>query len=147
MEQTAAAIGSDAAMQAACLSEAYLLAGRLQDASTLAGRALEFSHAHRERGHQAYALRLLGEIAAQRQSSEGKPADAHYRQALILAEELGMRPLQAHCHRGLGSLYAKIGQREQAPAELAIAIELYKAMDMTFWLPQAEATQAQVEGG
>ena len=73
-------------------------------------------------------------------------AEAHYRQALALAEELGMRPLQAHCHRGLGTLYAKIGQREQARAELSTAIDLYRAMDMTFWLPQAEAALAQVEG-
>ena len=57
-----------------------------------------------------------------------------------------MRPLQAHCHRGLGILYAKMGQREQARAELAVAIDLYRAMDMTFWLPQAEAALGQVEG-
>ena len=57
-----------------------------------------------------------------------------------------MRPLVAHCHRGLGTLYAKIGQHEQARAELHTAIELYRAMDMTFWLPQAEAALAQVEG-
>jgi len=55
-----------------------------------------------------------------------------------------MRPLQAHCHRGLGTLYATIGQQEQARAELSAAIELYRAMDMTFWLPQAEAALAQV---
>jgi hypothetical protein len=57
-----------------------------------------------------------------------------------------MRPLQAHCHRGLGTLYAKTGQREQASAELATAIDLYGAIEMTFWLPEAEATLAQVEG-
>jgi hypothetical protein len=56
-----------------------------------------------------------------------------------------MRPLQAHCHLGLGTVYAKTGQREQAHAELSIAIELHKAMDMTFWLPQAEAALVQVE--
>ena len=67
-------------------------------------------------------------------------AEAHYRQALALAEALGMRPLQAHCHRGLGTLYAKIGRREQARAELSTAIDLYRAMEMTFWLPQAEAS-------
>jgi hypothetical protein len=55
-----------------------------------------------------------------------------------------MRPLQAHCHLGLGPLYAKIDQREQARAELSAAIDLYHAMDMTFWLPQAEASLAQV---
>jgi hypothetical protein len=57
-----------------------------------------------------------------------------------------MRPLQAHCHLGLGTLYAKIDQREQARAELSAAIELYRAMAMTIWLPQAEAGLAQVEG-
>ena len=41
-----------------------------------------------------------------------------YQQALALAEALGMRPLQAHCHRGLGMLYATTGQREQARTEL-----------------------------
>ena len=54
-----------------------------------------------------------------------------------------MRPLQAHCHRGLGALYATTGRREQARAELSAAIALYRAMDMTFWLPQAEADRAQ----
>ena len=64
--------------------------------------------------------------------------------ALALAEALGMRPLHVHCHRGLGMLYAAIGQREQARSELATAIALYHAMDMTFWLPQADAALAQV---
>jgi hypothetical protein len=58
-----------------------------------------------------------------------------------------MRPLAAHCHRGLGTLYATIGQQEQARAALTTAIELYRAMDMTFWLPQAEAALAQVGRG
>ena len=73
------------------------------------------------------------------------PSD-YYRQARALADELGMRPLQAHCHLGLGTLYATIGRPEQARAELSAAIDLYRSMDMTFWLPQAEATLAQVEG-
>jgi hypothetical protein len=66
-------------------------------------------------------------------------------QAIALAEELGMRPLQAHCHRGLGTLYAAIGQQAHARRELSTAIELYRTMAMTFWLPQAEAALAQVE--
>jgi tetratricopeptide (TPR) repeat protein len=101
---------------------------------------------HRERGNQAYALRLLGDIAAHRAPSDVEPAADYYHQALALAEELGMRPLQAHCHRSLGTLYAATGQREQARTELATAIEMYRAMDMTFWLPQTEAVLAQVEG-
>jgi tetratricopeptide (TPR) repeat protein len=126
------------------LSEGYRLAGRLEEAAQVAMGALELTHAHQERGHQAYALHLLGEIAAQRDPPEHEQAEAHYRQALTLAEELGMRPLQAHCHHGLGTLYATVGQREQAHAALTTALEMYRAMDMTFWLPQAEAALAQV---
>jgi hypothetical protein len=55
-----------------------------------------------------------------------------------------MRPLQAHCYLGLGTLYATTGQREHARAAMDTAIALYRAMEMTFWLPQAEATLAQV---
>jgi hypothetical protein len=55
-----------------------------------------------------------------------------------------MRPLQVHCHLGLGTLYATVGQRAQARAALATALEMYRAMGMTFWLPQAEAALAQV---
>ena len=79
-------------------------------------------------------------------SPRSEPAVTHYQQALTLAEELGMRPLQAHCHRGLGTLYAKIDRPEQARPELSTAIALYRTMDMTFWLPQTEAALAQVEG-
>lgn len=56
-----------------------------------------------------------------------------------------MRPLMAHCHRDLGTLYARSGQQEQARAALSTAIALYRDMDMTFWLPQAEAVLAQLE--
>ena len=76
---------------------------------------------------------------------EVEQAEAHYRQALALAEELGMRPLQAHCHRGLGTLYGRVGRAEQARAALSTAIALYRAMEMTFWLPQAEAALAAGE--
>ncbi len=133
--------------QASCslpLGEAQALADRLEEAQALAERALAHARAHQERGHQAYALRLLGDIATRRDPPEDEAAVAHYRQALTLADELGMRPLQAHCHLGLGKLYATTGQPEQARAELSIAIELYKAMAMTFWLPDAEAALAQV---
>ena len=34
---------------------------------------------------------------------------------------------------------------EAARAELSTAIEMYRAMEMTFWLPQAEVALAQVE--
>jgi tetratricopeptide (TPR) repeat protein len=132
------------ALRVVWLGEAYLRAGRLDEAYIQAQRALEFARAHQERGHEAYALRLLGEVAAQRTPPAGEQATAHYQQALALAEELGMRPLQAHCHLGLGTLYSRVGREQQARAALYTAIELYQAMEMTFWLPQAEAALAHV---
>ena len=127
------------------LGEAQMLASHLEEAHTLAQRALAHACEHQERGNHAYALRLLSEIAARREPPEIALAETHYRQALALAAELGMRPLMAHCHRGLGTLYAMTGQREQAHTELTAALDLYRTMDMTFWLPQAEAALVQVE--
>jgi tetratricopeptide (TPR) repeat protein len=128
------------------LGEAQVLAGRFEEAHALAERSLAHAREHQERGHQAYALRLLGDVAARREPPERDQAEADYRQALALANELGMRPLIAHCHRGLGRLYGQMSRVEEACAELSAAIALYRAMEMTFWLPQAEATLAQVEG-
>jgi tetratricopeptide (TPR) repeat protein len=107
--------------QALChiaLGEAYVLAGRVVEAHALAERALALAHKYQQRMRQAYALRLLGDIAARREPPES----------------------------ALATLYATIGQQEQARAELSAAIVLYHAMDMTFWLPQAEAALAEVEG-
>jgi hypothetical protein len=72
------------------------------------------------------------------------PAATHYQQALALAKTCGLRPLQAHCHAGLGTLYTPTGQREQARTALSAAMALSRAMAMTFWLPQTEATLARV---
>jgi class 3 adenylate cyclase/tetratricopeptide (TPR) repeat protein len=127
------------------LSEVCRLVGRGEEAWQHARQALDLARHLKERGNEAHALHQLGALQAYADPPEVAPAETHYQQALALAEELGMRPLQAHCHRGLGTLYARIGQREQARAALRAAIDLYRAMDMTFWLPQAEAALAQVE--
>jgi tetratricopeptide (TPR) repeat protein len=126
------------------LGEVYLLAGHPEHASQLAERALVLSRDRKERGEQAWALRLLGAIALHGDPPNVGLAETHYRQALILAEALGMRPLQAHCHAGLGTMYTTTGRWEQARTALSTAIALYRAMAMTFWLPQTEATLAQV---
>jgi hypothetical protein len=87
----------------------------------------------------------MPQIAAQRNPPEHERVEDYYRRALTLADELGMRPLGTHCRRGLGTLYATTGQREQARAALDTAISLYRAMDMTFWLPQTEVALAQLK--
>jgi tetratricopeptide (TPR) repeat protein len=120
-------------------------AGRGEEAWQHARQALDLARQHKERGNEALALYQLGVVQAHADPPDAAPAAAHYQQALALAEELGMRPLQAHCHRGLGRLYAATGQREQARAALSTAIELYRAMEMTFWLPETEAVLAQAD--
>jgi tetratricopeptide (TPR) repeat protein len=131
----------------AWLSAVWLLAGDVDEAMQQAHQALALSRQHGERGFEAEALCQLGAVHAQADPPEVAQSEARYREALTLAEARGMRPLQAHCHHGLGTLYAQLGQGEQARAALTAAIDLYRAMDMTFWLPQAEATLAQVGGG
>jgi hypothetical protein len=91
-------------------------------------------------------LHQLGVVQVHTAPLDAVQAEAHYQQALALAEALGMRPLVAHCHLGLGRLYGQTGRSEQARAALAAAIALYRAMEMTFWLPQAEVALAEVKG-
>jgi tetratricopeptide (TPR) repeat protein len=123
----------------AYLGEAHLLAGRRDDALAVARRALDLAHRQKERGNEAWVLRLLGEIAAQADPPDLESAPQHYSGALARAEELGMRPLVAHCYLGLGKLYRRTGERQQAQEHLAMATTMYHEMDMGFWLAQAEA--------
>src|SRR5262249_53868437 len=129
----------------AWLSEGCRLAGHGAEAWQYARQALDLAQQQKDRSSEALALHQLGVIQAHADPPDAEQAETYYQQALALAEELRMRPLQAHCHRGLGTLYATLGQREQARAELATAIELYRAMEMTFWLPETEAALAQMD--
>ena len=135
---TMSAMGLGRAIQLAWLGETYLLDRRLGDAVGRAQQALSLSQRHNERGHEAWSLRLLGEIGSHADSPEVEATEAHYRRAIDLAIELGMRPLVAHCHLGLGKLYQRTGQREQAQEHLASATTMYREMDMTYWLEKAE---------
>jgi tetratricopeptide (TPR) repeat protein len=119
------------------LGEGCLLAGRVDEAGRWAEKTLALARELKQRGAEASALRLLGDIASRRDSPE--QADGHYRDALALAQELGMRPLVAHCHLGLAKLSRRTGNDQQAQAHLTTAITMYREMDMRFWLEQAEA--------
>jgi tetratricopeptide (TPR) repeat protein len=130
----------------AWLSEVCRLTGHWDEARQHARQALDLARQHKERGNEALALHQLGVVQAHAVSPDVAQAASSYQQALTLADALGMRPLQAHCHRGLGTLYAATGRREQARAELSTAIEMYQTMEMTFWLPEAEVALAQVAG-
>ena len=134
------------ALWVAWLGEACRLAGHGDEAWQYAHQALDLAQRQKARGDEALALYQLGAVHADTHPPDAAPAEAHYQQALALAEAFAMRPLQAHCHLGLGRLYGQIGRREEARVTLSTAIDFYRAMAMTFWLPQAEAALAQVEG-
>jgi class 3 adenylate cyclase/tetratricopeptide (TPR) repeat protein len=116
------------------LGEARLLAGQPAAAAADARRALEEAHAHRERGNAVYAERLLGLAAGAGSPPDVESARAHLTRALALAGELGMRPLAARCHLGLGRLAQRAGDGSSALKHLALAREGFQAMRMTFWL-------------
>src|SRR6266436_2827748 len=112
VDQEAAMHGSRRlALMVAWLSEAYLLAGRLEEAHQRAAQALDLARQYQQRGHQAWALWLLGESTARQASPEVEAAASHDRQAHTLAAEFGIRQLKANCHRSLSILYTKAGQQ------------------------------------
>ena len=128
------------------LSAVYLLAGRFDEAWQHACQALDLAGQLKARGEEVRALFQLGTVHAHASPPDVQQAEARYQEALMRAEALGMRPLQAHCRLSLGTLYGKLGRQEEARAALTAAIELYWSMEMTFWLPQAEAALARVGG-
>ena len=126
----------------AYLGEAHLIAGHGDDAVAVARRAIDLAHRQKERGNEAWVLRLLGAIATHDDPPALQSAEGHYTPALARADELGMRPLAAHCHLGLGKLFHRNGDRAQAAEHLTIAAAMYREMDMGFWLEKAEAELA-----
>jgi tetratricopeptide (TPR) repeat protein len=75
----------------AYLGEAHLLAGRRDDAVAVAGRALDLAHRQKERGNEAWVLRLLGDITAHADPPDLESATGDYHRALARANELEMR--------------------------------------------------------
>jgi tetratricopeptide (TPR) repeat protein len=125
---------------------ALLLVGRLTDARELAAQALPNTRERGERGGEAWLVWLLGEIAARESASEADTATVRLRKALALADTLGMRPLMAHCHLGLGKLYRRTDRRGEAQEHHSTATTMYREMDMRFWLEQAQAEMRVLAG-
>ena len=107
----------------------------------LARQSVEQAAAQGHRGVLAENRWHLATILAHAGESD---AEGTYQEALALADELGMRPLQAHCHLGLGKLYRRTGRPDEARAELATAVAMLREMGMAFWLPEAEVELAGV---
>jgi tetratricopeptide (TPR) repeat protein len=122
---------------AAHLAEECLRAGRMGDATAFATQALELSRRHKERGHEAWSLRALGEVALAQGPADADQSEGRFRQASVLAVELGMRPLVARCQLGLGTLYRRAGDRARAEEYSTLAFEAFSDMEMEFWAARA----------
>jgi tetratricopeptide (TPR) repeat protein len=131
------------ALRVAWHAEVSSSAGRMAEAAEQSGRALRLAQEHGERGHEAWALFTIGAISTHREAVHMDAAESSYRAAIALASDLGMRPLVAHCHLGLGKLYRRTGDRAKADEDLITAATMYREMGMTFWL---EKTEAEVTG-
>jgi tetratricopeptide (TPR) repeat protein len=121
------------------LGEGYLLTGRLTEARHAAERMLQLTRAGGQRSSEGNALRILGEVHARVTPAEAGQAEASYREALGIAEQMGTRPLAARCHLGLGRLYRATGQPESAQHHLATAATMFRDMAMRSWLEKATA--------
>jgi tetratricopeptide (TPR) repeat protein len=118
------------------LGYAHALARQVTQARASAESGLREVIETGERGHEAYARHLLGLVLGLEGNAE---QSAHsLNEALALATELGMRPLVAHCHLGLGKLYRRAGKHQEVQANLVTATTMYREMDMRFWLEQGE---------
>lgn len=129
------------------LAEIHLAAGRVEDALPLARRAVELTRYIKSRGSEAWALRLLGEAEASQPAPLAEEAQASYRQALARGLELEMRPLQARCHLGLGTLAQRLGHHREAQAEIQTARDLFRAIGMEYWRTRAESVLAADPAG
>jgi tetratricopeptide (TPR) repeat protein len=123
------------------LGHASLLLGRVDEARSFGDRAVKHSASPPAVAH---ALNLLGDTARHPDRFDAESGEAHYRRALMLAEPRGMRPLVARCHLGLGTLSRRTGKWHDAQKHLTTAAEMYREMDMQFWLEQAESAMREL---
>ena len=128
------------------LARVYLEAGDLERAEASARTGLGFADQHAERGWRGWNHWVLGEVAARRDPRDPAQAEDQYHQATRVATELGMRPLAAHCHVGLGTLYGRLTRQRKAQEHLTIATTMFRGMDMLFWLEKARATITAMGG-
>ncbi|MEN8226241.1 MAG: tetratricopeptide repeat protein, partial [Bacteroidota bacterium] len=126
------------------LAEAYHLKGQTEKALHNLKKALDIFRKNGERGFGAWALYYMAKILVQGKSGQVLQAIQSFHQAKEQAVELAMKPLIAHCHTGLGQAYVKMEKPSDARVELMVAIDLYNAMGISRWMPQAESTLNEI---
>jgi hypothetical protein len=111
------------------------MAGRINEASESALAALEAARAYKQHGAEAHALWILGSAALHDDMAKAR---GYLSDALVLSEQLGMRPLAAHCHIALAKLNRLAGMQRQADEHLRTGVRMYREMRMAYWLREAE---------
>jgi len=117
------------------LGEAYLIAGREDDARAKTDEALALAQKRGERGHEAYGIRILGDIIASTSLNDHE-AIATYERAKTRAVSLGMRPLTAMTELRLSYLLERGGQKERSAQARKAADEIAAKTGMTLLEPR-----------
>jgi tetratricopeptide (TPR) repeat protein len=114
------------------LADTYHAVGEISLATETVSRALKLSDKREERGFETWAMLVMARIndAAERMEE----AKQWYRRALQSASNLSMRPLVAHCHKGLANSYLRSGNEKEAQLKNKTALEIYRSLGMTYWL-------------
>ncbi|HKZ04801.1 MAG TPA: adenylate/guanylate cyclase domain-containing protein [Methylomirabilota bacterium] len=120
------------------LGEVLIIGGRAAEALGPARRALAMAREHKERGNEAYALRLLSLAVAEGPKADLATARGHAEEGLALAETLGMRPLVARGHLGLSRLARRAGDAAGAARHLEVAARMLRELGMTYWLTRLD---------
>lgn len=132
-------IGYMLALSLVYLGEAKLFAGELEQAWDVGNRAVALAHERNESGHEAWAHRLLGDIASHNNRMDLATAETCYAKSAALALTLGMRPLLAHCHLGRGKVRRRAGNRRASSQDLTAAINFFDQMGSQFWSEKANS--------
>jgi class 3 adenylate cyclase/tetratricopeptide (TPR) repeat protein len=125
------------------LSEAHLHSGHITTAREVAGRSLQLAREHHERGYEAWALRLLGEITLRLDPVVSDTARRYFEDAIRLAGVLGMRPLIGRASLGLARLEQKLEQ-PSARERFVAASDLFRELGMTRWRQESEQALAHL---
>ena len=139
------AMGLGLAVRVSRLADAYLRAGRADEALMRARGAVELSKKYQERVNEAIGLRVFAEVTALGKPGDAARAATSYADSLAIAQELGMRPLVAHCHLGLGKLSRRTGDGANAQRYLQTARAMYREMGMPFWVATVDAALADTD--
>jgi class 3 adenylate cyclase/tetratricopeptide (TPR) repeat protein len=137
-ETSISSMGLGLSVRTTRVAATYLLAGRADEAMRRAQGAVELSTKYEEPANRALALKTLADVTMRVDAVGATIAAGHYTKSLALANELGMRPLVAHCHAGLGRLYRHAGKPGESSRHRATASTMYSEMGMTYWSEQME---------